>query len=203
MLSIKGFAVVGLVVGMAGVAASAAAQTDASAGGLSRAQVAVGYSYMRANAAPGSCGCFSLNGGNAEVGLRVYRNLSAVFDFTGEYAGTTSIAGQSLALLSYTAGPRFSYSLHRMGRVRTIPFVQALVGSVHGFDGQFPDHSGSLVTSADALALLAGGGVDLDFGRRLGIRLVQIDYGLNQLPNNANNNQNLLRVSAGVVLRIP
>jgi outer membrane immunogenic protein len=134
--------------------------------------------------------------------VRAYRNFSAVFDLTGEHAGTTSIPGQALSLLSYTGGLRFSYPLHRGGRIRMIPFVQGLVGAVHGFDGQFPNHAGILSSSATALAILVGGGLDLEFSRRLAVRVGQVDYGLNQLPNNANNSENLLRVSAGVVLRL-
>jgi outer membrane immunogenic protein len=198
MFSIKGLAVMGLVLG---AVASAPAQPEPEAD-IPRAQAAVNYSFMRANAAPGNCGCFNLNGGSAEVAVRAYRNFSAVFDLTGEHAGTTSIPGQALSLLSYTGGPRFSYPLHRGGRIRMIPFVQGLVGAVHGFDGQFPNHSGNLSSSATALAILVGGGLDLEFSRRLAVRVGQVDYGLNQLPNNANNSENLLRVSAGVVLRL-
>jgi outer membrane immunogenic protein len=195
----KGLAVMGLVLA---AAASASGQRGDQEEGISRAQVAVDYSYMRANAAPGDCGCFNLNGGSAEVAVRAYRNFSAVFDLTGEHAGTTSIPGQSLSLLSYTGGPRFSYPLHRGGRMRLIPFVQGLVGAMHGFDGQFPNHSGALSSSATDLAILVGGGLDLQVKHRFAVRVVQVDYGHDQLPNNANNSENLLRVSAGVVLRL-
>ena len=197
MFSIKGLAVMGLVLG---AVASAPAQPEPEAD-IPRAQATVNYSFMRANAAPGNCGCFNLNGGSAEVAVRAYRNFSAVFDLTGEHAGTTSIPGQSLSLLSYTGGPRFSYPLQRRGRTRMIPFVQGLVGAVHGFDGQFPNSSG-LSSSATNLAVLVGGGLDVEFSHRLAVRAGQIDYGLNQLPNNANNRENLLRVSVGVVLRL-
>ncbi len=199
MFSIKGFALLVLILG---TAASATAQPEDQAEGIPRAQIALNYSYMRANAAPGNCGCFNLNGGSTEVAVRAYRNFSAVFDLTGTHAGTTSISGQSLSLLSYTGGPRFSYPLHRGGRTRVVPFVQALVGEVHGFDGQFPDHSGALSSSATNLAVLVGGGLDLQLNHRFALRAGQVDYGLNQLPNNANNRENLLRVSAGVVLRL-
>jgi hypothetical protein len=198
MFSIKGLAVIGLVLG---AVASAPAQPEPEAD-IPRAQAAVNYSFMRANAAPGNCGCFNLNGGSTELAVRAYRNFSAVFDLTGEHAGATSIPGQALSLLSYTGGPRFSYPLHRGGRIRMIPFVQGLVGAVHGFDGQFPNHAANLSSSAIALAILVGGGLDLEFSRRLAVRVGQVDYGLNQLPNNANNSENLLRVSAGVVLRL-
>lgn len=204
MFSIRGSAVTGLaVLGCAiAAAASAAAQSGPSQEGIPRAEVALDYSYMRANATPGQCGCFSLNGGSSEAALHVYRNFSVVADITGDHAGTTSVSGQSLSLLSYTGGPRFSYPLHRTQRTRITPFVQGLVGAVHGFDAPFPNGSASLTTSANALAILAGGGVDIAVSRRLSIRAVQLDYGLNHLPNNANNSENLLRVSTGVVFRL-
>lgn len=182
------------------LAASAAiAQTTHSEQVGPRVDVAVNYSYMRANAAPGSCGCFSLNGGSTEGAVHVYRDLSAVFDLTGVYASTTSSAGQSLALVTYTGGPRFSYPLRR-GQM--VPFAQGLVGVVHGFDGQFPAASSTLSSSANALAVLVGGGLDVELNHRIAVRAVQVDYGLNHLPNNANNNENLLHVSVGVVFHV-
>jgi hypothetical protein len=110
-----------------GAAASATAQSGDTDERIPRAQSAVNYSYMRANAAPGNCGCFNLNGGSTEIAIRAFRNFSAVFNLTGVHAGTTSIPGQSLSLLSYTGGPRFSYPLHR-GHVRMIPLCRAWPG---------------------------------------------------------------------------
>jgi outer membrane immunogenic protein len=199
MFSIKGLAVWGFAIA---TAASAAAQSGTPHEGVAKAEIAVAYSYMRANASPGECGCFNLNGGSAEVALHVYRNFSVVGDITGDHAGTTSIPGQSLSLLSYTGGPRFSYPLRRSQQTRITPFVQGLVGGVHGFDAPFPNSSGTLYSSASALAVLVGGGVDIAVSHRFSIRALQVDYGLNHLPNNANNNENLLRVSAGIVFRI-
>ena len=198
MFSIKALAVWGFTI----AAASASAQSRTPQESIPKAEVAVGYSYMRANATPGQCGCFNLNGGNAEVALRVYRNFSAVADITGDHAGTTSVAGQSLSLLSYTGGPRFSYPLRPMQRTRITPFVQGLVGAVHGFDAPFPKGSAAINSSASALALLVGGGVDIAVSHRFAIRALQVDYGLNHLPNNVNNSENLLRVTTGVVFHI-
>jgi peptidoglycan-associated lipoprotein len=199
MLIIKGLAILGIALG---AVASAAAQSAPPQERIPKAEIAVDYSYMRANATPGQCGCFSLNGGSATVSLHVYRNFSVVGDITGEHAGTTSIAGQSLSLLSYTGGPRFSYPLRRSQRTPIIPYIQGLVGGVHGFDAPFPNSSGTLSSSGNALAVLVGGGVDVVVSRRFAIRAVQVDYGLDHLPNNADNSQNLLRVSTGVVFHI-
>jgi outer membrane immunogenic protein len=200
MLSIKRLAVLGLAMA---AAAGAVAQQSPPREGMPKADIAVEYSYMRANATPGQCGCFSLNGGSVEAALHVFRNFSVVADITGEHAGTTSVPDQSLSLLSYVGGPRFSYPLRRSQRTSVTPFVQGLVGAVRGFDAPFPNGSGTLSSSATALAVLAGGGVDIAVSRRFALRAVEADYGLNHLPNNANNSEHLLRVSTGVVFRIP
>lgn len=197
MRNFKGLAALVMVLGTAGLASA-----QAEHGGIPQVEVAVSYSYMRANASPGNCGCFNLNGGSAEVAVRTYRNLSAVFDMTGVYAGSTSIPGQSLGLLSFTGGPRFSYPLHHIGRMRIIPFTQGLVGVAHGFEGQFPTQAGFTASAVSDMAVLVGGGLDLQVSPRFALRVPQADYGLDLLPNNADNHENLLRVSAGVVLRL-
>lgn len=200
MFNIKGLAVLGVI---AGAWASAHAQRGGSDGDLPKEEIAVDYSYTRANATPSQCGCFNMNGGSAEGAVHAYRGLSAVFDLTGEHTGTTSVAGQSLSLLSFTGGPRFSHPISSHGHTRYAPFVQGLVGAVHGFNAPFPNSSGSISTSATALAVLVGGGLDISLNHKLAIRLIQADYGLTHLPNNANDSQNLLRLSTGVVFRLP
>ncbi len=199
MLMIKGLAVLGFTLG---AAVTASAQSAPAHQGIPKTDIAVDYSYMRANATPGNCGCFSLNGGSAEVALHVYKKFSVVGDITVDHAGTTSIPGQSLSLLSYTVGPRFSYPLHRSRRAPITPFVQGLVGGAHGFDGPFPNSSGTLSSSASALAVLVGVGVDIVASHRFAIRAVQVDYGLDHLPNNADNSENLLRISTGLVFHL-
>jgi len=160
-------------------------------------EVSFSYSYARANAGPGQCGCFNMNGGSTEVAFHAYRALSAVVDLTGEQAGSIgSAAGVGLSLVSVTAGPRYSQRFSRYDL-----FVQGLVGSAHGFNGLFPRANGSLAGAANAIAVLAGGGLDIPMNRHLVIRAVQADYLRTQLPNAAGNQQNLLRLSAGIVLR--
>jgi outer membrane immunogenic protein len=199
MGKIKGVAVLGFVFAAVAVAA---AQKDNSDPGVPLAQVAVHYTWVRANAGPGDCGCFNLNGGGAEFAVRAYRNFSAVVDVTGAHAASTSISGQSLGLLTYTAGPRYSYPQLHIGHTRITPFAQALFGAAHGFDGQFPNASGSLSASANSLAVQAGGGVDVELKHKFSLRVAQVEYGYTQLPNNVNDHESLFRFSAGVVFRL-
>jgi hypothetical protein len=164
-------------------------------------EVSFSYSYARANAGPGQCGCFNMNGGSTEVAFHAYRALSVVADLTGEQVGSIGPA-VGLSLVSFTVGPRYSFRFSGEKRSRYTPFVQGLVGSAHGFNGLFPVGSGSLSGAGTALAVLAGGGLDLSINRHVAIHAIQADYLRTQLPNAAGNQQNLLRVSAGIVLRV-
>jgi hypothetical protein len=43
-----------------------------------------------------------------------------------------------------------------------------------------------------------GIGLDYKYRRHLSFRVIQADYGYTRLPNNAGNDQNLLRISTGI-----
>ena len=49
--------------------------------------------------------------------------------------------------------------------------------------------------------MATGGGIDWNATQHLGIRLVQAEYLLTMLNDNANDRQNNARISAGVVFR--
>jgi len=159
-------------------------------------ELAFAYSYLRSNANPGQCGCFNLNGGNAEAAVHLYRGLSAVADFAGENTASVNNGGRGLSLISFTAGPRFSFSFLR----RFSPFAQGLFGAAHGFNSYFPVTAGS-TGAATGFAMIAGGGFDVRIARHVAIRPIEADYFLTQLPNGINGAQNNLRLSAGIVLR--
>jgi hypothetical protein len=187
-----------LMIGMGWI--SAGAQQVETAPPYAPLEISFSYSYARSNAAPGQCGCFNMNGGSSEVALHAFRALSVVADLTGERAATIGAsAGDGLSLVSFTVGPRFS---HRFAGGKFTPFVQGLVGAAHGFDGLFPGSGGTLSGAASALAVLAGGGLDLTIHQHIAIRAIQADYLRTQLPNGQGNEQNLLRLGAGIVLRI-
>jgi peptidoglycan-associated lipoprotein len=160
-------------------------------------EVSFAYSYLRSNANPGQCGCFNLNGGNAEAALHLYRGFSAVADFTGEKTASVNNGGRGLSLISFTAGPRFSFSFHR----KFAPFAQGLFGAAHGFNSYFPVTAGPTGAATD-FAMIAGGGFDIRIARHVDLRPIEADYFLTRLPNGVNGAQNNLRLSAGIVLRI-
>ncbi len=192
------YRVVGVVL-MIGIGwMSAAAQRVETAAPYAPLEISFNYSYARSNAAPGQCGCFNMNGGSSELAFHAFRALSVVADLTGERASSIGPA-VGLSLVSFTLGPRFS---HRFSGGKVTPFVQGLVGAAHGFDGVFPSASGSASGAASSLAVLGGGGLDLKMNRHIAIRAIQADYLRTQLPNGKGNEQNLLRLSAGIVLRV-
>jgi outer membrane immunogenic protein len=159
-------------------------------------EVSFAYSYLRSNANPGQCGCFNMNGGSVEGALHLYRGFSAVADFSGENTASVNNGGRGLSLISFTAGPRFSFSFHR----RFSPFAQGLFGAAHGFNSYFPATAGS-TGAATGFAMIAGGGFDVRIARHVAIRPIEVNYFLTQLPNGINGAQNNLRLSAGIVLR--
>jgi hypothetical protein len=55
--------------------------------------------------------------------------------------------------------------------------------------------------SATSLAVLTGGGLDVSLNKYVALRLIQADYLRTTMPNGASNEQNLLRLGAGIVLR--
>jgi hypothetical protein len=160
-------------------------------------EVSFAYSYLRSNANPGQCGCFNLNGGDAQAALHVYRWLGVAADLSGESTASVNNGMRGLSLVSFTAGPRFSFSFHR----RFAPFAQGLFGAAHGFNSYFPVTSGPTGAATD-FAMIAGGGFDVRIARRVAIRPIEVDYLLTRLPNGINGAQNNLRLSAGIVLRV-
>jgi hypothetical protein len=165
---------------------------------LPRAEVSLAYSPTEVNAGPGQCGCFFMNGASAEGNFRTYRAFTTVVDVTAAHTGQIHNTGQPFSMIMVTAGTRLNY---RIGGDRFYyfkPFVQGLVGMAHGFDSAFPDKAGFIQPTANSFALLVGIGLDYKYRRHLSFRAIQADYGFTRLPNNAGNDQNLLRISSGI-----
>ncbi len=177
-----------------GVAVKASAQSQQTAGAL---EFAVGYNAIRANAPPGGCGCFYMQGARAEVDLRLHHWLSAVAEVGGAHADKINSHGDSVGRMTYLVGPRVT---RRYGR-RFSGFGQALVGAAHGFDGYFPT-AATFSTTGNSFAFSTGGGVDVALSDHISARILQADYLYTQLPNAAGDRQNNVRLGAGLVFRI-
>ncbi len=101
------------------------------------------------------------------------------------------------------AGPRYTYTAWSSAREgpRFQIFGQGLFGGVFAFNGVFPATSGA-VSSASSQAVQAGGGINIFLTPHIGVRVAEADYVRNELPNNGNNTQNDLRLSAGLVFHL-
>lgn len=161
-------------------------------------EVTLAYSTAHINAPPGGCGCFWMTGGKVEANAILHPGLSIVAELAGQHASNINSRHEDLSLVSYLFGPRYSYH----SNTKLVPFAEALLGGVHGFDAFFPNQNGSAITP-DALAVAAGGGLNISLSPHLAVRIVQVDYFLTRLPNNAGNHENNLRLSAGIVFRFP
>jgi peptidoglycan-associated lipoprotein len=161
-----------------------------------RYTVALGYQYIRANAPPGSCNCFSTNGGFAEGAYAFRYWLRAAAEVTGSQASNIGPLGQNLTLMTYTAGPQVVLHVHRLE-----PYAQALFGAAHASNSYFPS-STSYSTSATSFAYQAGGGIDFTLSRHIGIKVIEAQYLHTGFPNGTNGAQSHLMLGAGIVFRL-
>jgi outer membrane immunogenic protein len=186
------------------VAAASAQSVPAEAGDLGPTvskshpiALSVNYTAMIGNAPPGNCGCFLLNGGSSEELFHVWKNLAAVAQVTGSRTGNIPQSQQGLSLLTYMAGPRYSFlAAHRW----TI-YGQFLAGGVHGFDSYFPKDDIRSGGAADSLAFAPGGGLEIGVRNWLSVRALEAEFLVIRLPNNVNEQQHNMRISSGVVFR--
>lgn len=155
-------------------------------------EVTLAYSSNRGTGS--TYASFWMQGGKAEFSAAFTRNFSLVGELAAQHVGNINSVGQNLGLVTYLFGPRYSYREFR----RFTPFAQALVGGVHPFDAYFPNAINSSQVP-DAFVWSAGGGINVAVSRRLAIRAIQADYLQTQLPNDAANRENNLRLAAGLV----
>jgi len=185
-----------LVIVVFGVAHLLPAQALPSAKDAAPLEVTLGYSATRTNAPPGDCGCIWLQGAKAEFNAPILSRLSIAGELSGAHVANINSVHEDLSLITYLLGARYSL---RTGGMFT-PFAQALIGGVRGFDAIFPGPDGS-TNAPDSFAAALGGGLNMNLSHRFAIRAIQADYLQTHLPNDGNNRQNNLRLSAGIVFR--
>jgi hypothetical protein len=153
------------------------------------------YSPEHTQLAPGSCHCFWLQGGGLESAVSLWKGFGIAGSVSSErISGYAN--GVDFNRLTYTAG--LGYRQNVGSRIQI--FGHGLGGRAHAFQGAFPSSTG-LLSTANSLALQAGGGLDLPFSKRFAVRLIEAEYVRTQLPNGYANTQNDLRLSAGLTLR--
>jgi peptidoglycan-associated lipoprotein len=193
----KAFAL--LMIIAAASAATAMSQTAAKADKPFRGELALDYSYLRSNAPPGGCGCFSLNGGGGAFAWQ-FNSLpvAVVADADVMHTGSIAGTGTSLTLSTFTAGGRYR---PRLEHLPLQPYGQVLVGLAHANATLAQGANSSVSKTGSAFASNLGGGLDLRASRRFSIRLIEADYLVTTFNNNVNNHQNNLRISAGLVIK--
>jgi outer membrane immunogenic protein len=169
----------------------------ASAQAPSEIELGGNFSYLRGNAPPGVCGCFSMYGGGGWLGYNFISSLAVVGDVSSEH--TSKIGGNpaGLTLTSFILGPRYSW--HHANRL--VPFAQFLVGGAHASGGVTSGTNG-LTGSENAFAMTFGGGVDILLRSRVTLRAVQVEYYLTGFSNGSKNNQNSIRIGTGIVFNL-
>jgi outer membrane immunogenic protein len=180
----------GFVAGLAGLTvAGASAQ-------VARMEVGGEYSFVHSNAPPGGCGCFTLNGGTGWFAYNLFPNLAVVGEVGGGYASNIDHTSADLTLTSFLGGARYT----RRWVKDMAPFGQVLLGGAHASGALTPTSSGQS-SSANAFAMVAGGGMDLELSRHWKLRLIEVDYFLTRFDNGSNDHQNNVRISIGVGYR--
>ncbi len=183
------------------VAASAGWAQGGSEPGRTPASIdlAITYSTEHAQLAPGTCGCFWLQGGGGDAAVTLWKGFGVAAGVTGELV-SNYIPGVDFSKVSYMGGPRYTYSGWKRGTGeprRLQIFGEGLFGGVHAFSGAFPSGSGINAT-ANAFALQTGGGVNVLFTKNMSVRVLEVDYVRTQLPNGYANTQNDLRLAVGL-----
>lgn len=156
---------------------------------------AAAYHWVRANAGPGQCGCFGMNGGGLSGSWNFRGPWSAVVDISVENTSSAPPANNSLTLVSYLAGARYKIPQPWLkGNHKPQPFAQIVLGAAHAGGGEAGVADGSY-----RFATRIGGGIDVPLNSHFAVRAVQIDYYLTTFANGTNDHQNNLLVGAGIV----
>jgi len=160
-------------------------------------QVGLRYSATAANAPPGSCGCFFLQGGAIEASIPVLPHLRAVVEAGGSTVARVPASTRGLSEITLLAGPRYTMPVHHIHLN-----AQALVGAVRGFDSDFILTTNVHTDTSTNLAIAFGGSIDLPLNHTMLLRPIQVDYLQTNLPNGVDDRQRNIRFGAGIIFRI-
>src|SRR5215469_7264759 len=145
---------------------------------------------------------FWQQGGAVELSTQTLHGFGAAANITGTHAKNAADSGVGLDMVTATFGPRYTWYRPSTTSHSLAIFGQGLIGESHGFNSYFPSTNGALM-DYNSFALQVGGGIDLGLSRHFAVRAVQADWLRTQFPNSTTNVQNSLRLSAGIVLRVP
>src|ERR1700735_3329569 len=107
---------------------------------ISRLQFGANYNYFHANAPPGQCGCFALNGGSGTVIVNLTPAWSGVADIAVAFANNVDNTQQNITIVNSLFGPRYTWRTSS----RFVPYGQVLFGGAKenvNFDFEINRHS--------------------------------------------------------------
>ena len=155
---------------------------------IPRLELGANYNFFHANAPPGQCGCFSLNGGSGTVLLNVTPVWGVVADIMVGHATNVDDSLQNITIFNYLFGARYT----RRTSKRFVPYGEAMFG------GAKEDVNFQFTINRNAFGLAAGGGVSTRLKGKFGLTAVQVDYVYTQIPNGQNDRQNNIRIATGI-----
>jgi outer membrane immunogenic protein len=155
---------------------------------IPRVEVGANYNYFHANAPPGQCGCFGLNGGSGTVIVNLTPVWSGVADIAVAFANNVDNTQQNITIVNYLFGPRYTWR----NSSRFVPYGQVLFG------GAKENVNFDFTINRNSFGLLGGGGVTTKLGRRFGLTIGEVDYVYTRIPNAKNDTQNNIRISTGI-----
>jgi len=127
--------------------------------------VAVTYDALRSSHVTGDS--LWIQGGAVELGARLYRGLGIAARVEGGHAAASSSDSEPLSLVSAVFGLRYTVAFHSG---RYMVFCEGLAGETNAFHSLFSVGSGPVgspnagtTTSANALAVETGGGLDISY----------------------------------------
>ena len=175
-----------------------------------KAELFLGYSYLRSVPAPQwGNRLMWMNGGSASIAFNVNRYLGIVGDvgaytnsevrFQGGYGSTVDVNNPNVGAISYLFGPRLSFRHERI-----TPFLQVLFGGIHANEVTLADctFSCTLLPAQNTFAWTGGGGLDVKVHRHFAIRVIQAEYlmtGFQDYTTGKTTEQDNVRLSAGLV----
>ena len=159
------------------------------------AEVGMTYSYITTMPG-GGAPSFGSQGGSGTFIYNISKAIGVVADLGGYHNGDD--ANFDPTTFSYLFGPRFS--LRKSSRFT--PYVQALVGGARVSTSLVDANTGNPIVQ-NGFAAAFGGGLDVRVTNHIAVKPFQIEYLMTQVPNiwSANNTQNNIRYSAGLVFR--
>lgn len=163
--------------------------------------VAVNFTYKVAKIASTTTH-FVLPGGSLDAAYNFggkAGGLSLVADMNGESKSNIE-PGVSLTQFSVLGGARYTFHFSAQKPHALDLYGEFLAGEVFAFNSVFPGPS-STTSSANSVAIQAGGGANVRLSRSIALRLLESDFITTQLPNATDQRQYDVRFSNGIVFR--